>query len=236
MCTFGIKLTDKRRYIFKNLDVHKVIFSYSLPIIDKNVLKFYIPGKNGIWTGINRKGLLIQTAEHTGNLISKCKINTWPIFERMLEHCNDTYSGLAFLMSRFKEAKMDLPGSILLSDRNTSIIAEYYPSVWGIKIIDDCDARAGIFGVLTSFNKKPKPDRAHLAVRLMSKIKDKNAVDSLKALCRKHNMKNSICRHKGPNTNGSIIMDISEKAAIIHYVLNSHPCKSEYKRIVFELY
>jgi hypothetical protein len=264
MCTVGgVFHEDGRMLLFKTMDAIKKCPGFE-PTENKGekykYLKFRTgkdPSKPGFWAGINEKGVCILGAD--GNELRNFKGEGFGSFDSLLRtyditlgNAKDVYEGIEALIYEYQTNHVGGNGDIvLLADTKDLVIIEYAPDEWGIKFRwkEDYIVRTNFFTVLRHLRPSPEENSLHMssarrharALDVLSRKSKKTTKDDVIALMRDHEVEPpsaiTICRHGGDNeykTQNSILLEVDNDKAVIHYQLNGYPCKSDYKTMVYE--
>lgn len=236
MCTIGAVLNDGLA-LFKNLDQTRDVVVFK-PRICKGRYKYIAcrrANRPGIWAGINECGLGLVAADAHTTKKYRAKPHMVDNIFRANEHVvadfKNTEEALEFL-SEFYTKNIMVPDIIVIADRKRVVAIEYLPRNFKTKEIRKGFLVRSNHFCFQKYSRKGKSSYSRYKTASNS-IQADSTLKGIMKLCKNHENGpscNSICRHGKWRTIASVIMTAGKKISC-HYVINTSPCKSDYKRI-----
>ena len=263
MCTIGsVFKKDGKILLFKTMDAIQHCNGYEPNEVQGEKYKFLKfrtskdEKKPGFWAGINEKGVSILGAD--GNEMRKFSGEGYGSFGKLMKsyeiclgNAADVFEGVKTLIYDYQINHIGGDGDIiLLADKKDLVIIEYAPDEWGLKFRwkEDYIVRTNFFMTLRHLRPSHEENSLHMssarrharALDILSRKSRNTNVKDLIALTKDHEVEPpsaiTICRHGGDNeykTQSSIVMEIQQKKAVIHYQLENYPCKGKYKKMTY---
>lgn len=257
MCTIGAVINKNGRLImFKNVDLTfqwafaepEVIRNNEMTIIE--FPSFMDRSQEGIWAGMNSKGLGIYGADgdalfnKTDKEYSKVDMIR-KAYKETLENNGSVKNAYHYLIEYYKMYLIGGDGDlILMADPYEICVLEYGIDKWGIQFYgrESYAFRTNFYTVLKQYSPSMYESSRYLSHRkryetLMGQFSKKShetTVEDIKEILRDHThgpSAMSICRHGGQKeffTQASNIMAFDNGTIDIYYALNGYPCRTEY--------